>query len=603
MSTKKSANSAAPVTDARTVRLCELEHDPISIAGHEGRLAKLDDLKASLPALGQLQSLKVRPAASGSALYWVTAGNRRLATLKALRDESGAVQGVVVTDDFPVHVVFSDQSDDDAKQAMVAENVQRLAPTPLEEAQDFADMASRMSTKEVASRFGVPKRYVEQRLKLAALHPDVQAALAAGKISLGAAEAFTMEPDPDRQAAYLKGATGSWQLGPSQIRQAFSQSLVTSDSSTAKLIGKDAYLAAGGQVMADSFTDGGPGYWISHDIIRSLLDAHWSSQRVAWANEGWAWVAEASEYSLSYGHLGYDGKLAAEYPKGEPAGSFSAEQKAFCGVIYWESGQYPPKLGVVDKAKVAPPKAESTSIEAEKPASLDDPGNTVAQDLAARLTRALRASLLVDTASVLRLLYAALASQASEYSESPAGIKGRVSRKADDVPEFADALTWASDQAAITLIDKIAELAAPSLAVGPYVSNDAKAALLRLLDPDAAAEFDAAEYFASVRKPIIALAWLDMTGEKLKDGKKGDMAALATAKATETGWLPPQLRGPRYPGPGLNFEQLQADAAEKAAQLEAERKARIAAIGNSDLDDEDDEEFVEDELAELEAAE
>jgi hypothetical protein len=49
------------MTESKTVPLSELEHDPVAIEGHEHRLTQLDDLLASLPVKGQLQSLNVRP--------------------------------------------------------------------------------------------------------------------------------------------------------------------------------------------------------------------------------------------------------------------------------------------------------------------------------------------------------------------------------------------------------------------------------------------------------------------------------------------------------------------------------------------------------------
>lgn len=638
MSSRTAVASAVRV--AKTVRLGDLDYDPVvlKMPGQVARLERIDDLKASIASEGVLQSLKVRllvadgaegarhlagvPTAdsegradSPGPRYLVSAGLRRLTTLRWLRDNGGEIAGAPVTDDTEVPVVLGGESDADARRQAVAENVQRVALTPMAEARQFAELAREMGPKDIATRFGVKKRFVEQRMKLAALHPDVQAAFEAGAIKLDAAEAFTLEPDPARQATYLReSADKPWMLNAHQIRRNFEAELVSSDSATAKLIGKEAYLAAGGEVMADSFADGGPSWWISHQVIRKLLDAHWSAQRQLWAAEGWAWIAEAGEYGdrCRHGGLGYDGALTSEFGRGE-GGVHTAEQMAYCGLIYWESGAYPTKVGVIDPAKAAPPKAEAeTAAEAKPVASLADPGNSVLQDLAARLTRALRKAVFGDTTRILALIHAALASQSFAQNDNPAGINSRVSMgKGDDAPDFATALSWAADQAAITLIDKIAELAAPSLAVGQWAMvGDAGAALLRMLDPDATAEFDADDYFASVRKPIIALAWEDMTGDRMRDAKKGEMAAQAAAKARETGWLPPQLRGPRYPGPGLSFAQLQAEREAELARREAERLARLGgevAAGAEDArqlaDGDFDEEFEQDELDELEAAE
>jgi hypothetical protein len=107
------ASRSSVMSEVKTVPLGELEHDPVAIDGHEKRLEAIDDLLASLPIKGQLQSLKVRPSpkSDGHSEYWVTAGNRRLAALRKLQETGGSIQGVKVTDEFPVHVILSDEDD------------------------------------------------------------------------------------------------------------------------------------------------------------------------------------------------------------------------------------------------------------------------------------------------------------------------------------------------------------------------------------------------------------------------------------------------------------------------------------------------------------
>ena len=173
----------------------------------------------------------------------MTAGSRRLSALQWLRNNGGAIRGTLVTDELQVPVIHSEESDDVAREQAVAENIQRVPPTPVAEAKAFGEMAKRLANKEIAAHFGVPVKRVEQRLKLAALHPDVLKALDEGNISIAAAEAFTVEPDPQKQAAYLKKAR-SWDLDPGRIKQAFVQQLITGDSPVAKLIGKKKYGAA-----------------------------------------------------------------------------------------------------------------------------------------------------------------------------------------------------------------------------------------------------------------------------------------------------------------------------------------------------------------------
>ena len=62
-------------TVSKTVRLGELDHDPVIMAmpGQADRLKGLDDLAASIPAHGLLQSLKVR---NNLAISMMRAGRR-----------------------------------------------------------------------------------------------------------------------------------------------------------------------------------------------------------------------------------------------------------------------------------------------------------------------------------------------------------------------------------------------------------------------------------------------------------------------------------------------------------------------------------------------
>jgi ParB family chromosome partitioning protein len=290
------------MTEVKTVMLGELEHDPAAIDGHEARLKHLDDLMASIPIEGQLQSLTVRrftgeaPKKGKAPVYWVTAGNRRLATLRKLRDTKATVLGQKVTDAFPVHVVIKDQDAAAAYASSRAENLMRLPETPVEEFRAFAKMATTMKPKEIAARFGITEKRVKQRLTLAALHPDVLSALDAGKISMEAAQAFTIEPQQKKQADYLKkNERQSWMLEPRAIKQAFTEKLIRGDSAIAKLVGKKEYLAAGGKIHGDAFDDKAS-FWISPAVIDTILASRNAEQIKSWLDEGWLFVETAGQF-------------------------------------------------------------------------------------------------------------------------------------------------------------------------------------------------------------------------------------------------------------------------------------------------------------------
>jgi ParB family chromosome partitioning protein len=282
------------MTDVRTVRLGELEHDPVAVAGHEARLGKIDDLLASIPAKGLLQSLSVRPATDGSGKLWVKAGNRRLATLRKLRDEGGLVQGAAVTDDFAVAVIERAENDADAYETSRSENMMRLPEGPVEEFRAFAKMAETTAPAEIAARFGIPERRVQQRLKLAGLHPEILDQLEAGKLSMDEAQAFTIEPDQKKQFAVFKKIP-EWQRHASSIRSALTTKLVRADSKLAKFITKKRYEAAGGKIYGDVF-DEKASYWISPDVIDKCVADAWATQKAKWVEEGWSFIEEAATF-------------------------------------------------------------------------------------------------------------------------------------------------------------------------------------------------------------------------------------------------------------------------------------------------------------------
>ncbi len=580
------------MSEVRTVRLGALEHDPVAIAGNEKRLDSIEDLYASIPVKGVLQSLRVRPwdpswpvpgatpptkgkGKKGSSAprsgedanrsgdpgpeFGVQAGNRRLRTLRRLRDEGGTIMGIVVTDDWPVVVIIGAENDADTFEITSAENIMRQALTPVEEFRAFKKMADARSIAEVAAHFGVPERRVLQRLRLAQLHPDVIAALEAGDISLEAAAAFTVEPDPRRQADYLKKA-GAWELGqPARIKQAFTQELVKSDSAVAALIGKDAYIAAGGEILGDAFGD--VAYWISPDIIDRLRSDAMATLKAAWLEEGWLFVETADEFGKD--QWGSYKAFGANRLQMSKDGTFTAKQRATAGVVFWPDASRGPMLGVLK----ASAKATGAKPQQKPAADLNAPGDSTTHILSAMMTQALQADVSGQFEIALQILVAGLHAKAASSYDIPVKVPGELKapRSSDAHPQqcetFDTALAWAGKQSVPGLLIYLAELVGANVGVlrhgGSFGTNER--ALIDFVDPPVKKFFDADAYFAGITKPFVALAYADMTqGQTLKDGKKGDMAKLASAKALEVGWLPPQLRTPSYAGPAGRRNPLAA---------------------------------------------
>ena len=145
------------------------------------RKVDIDALAAYILAHGLLQNLNV--VASDEGRFEVVAGGRRLAALKTL-----AKAGMIARDyPVPCSVLPNEQ----AREASLAENVQRLDMDAMDEVDAFGQLVDGgASPEDVARRFGLTVRHVQQRLALAKLSPRIKAAWKKAEVTLDAARAF-----------------------------------------------------------------------------------------------------------------------------------------------------------------------------------------------------------------------------------------------------------------------------------------------------------------------------------------------------------------------------------------------------------------------------
>lgn len=242
-------------------------------------------LKADIAARGLLQNLVVRKAARGK--FEVKAGGRRLAALQAL-----AADGAI-TPDQEVTCLVIEGEESEVREASLAENFQRLAMNPADEAQAFAAIIEAgASVEEVARRFGLTIRFVEGRLRLAALAPCVFEALAAGEITLDMAKAYGAISDTDRQAQVFAELQNAWyHITPDTIRRMVLDASVRGSDPRAILVGRDTYLAAGGRIERELFDDDASESWIDVGLLENLAHAVMEEAAARTAAElGIGWV-------------------------------------------------------------------------------------------------------------------------------------------------------------------------------------------------------------------------------------------------------------------------------------------------------------------------
>jgi ParB family chromosome partitioning protein len=228
------------------------------------RDAGIDTLAANIAAQGLLQNLIVTPLKKAGA-FTVKAGGRRLRALQLLIE-----QGILPADHTVPVLVLGD--DDNAIEASLAENFQRVPMNPADECSAFNFLIQKgMTAEDVAKRQGVTTRFVEQRVRLAELAPCVFEALAAGEITLGVAQAYAVTTDVDRQGRVFTQMSSSYYGdNPDNIRRAILNGTVKANDAKARFVGRDAYVAAGGRIEGDLFATEGDENWIDVDLIETL---------------------------------------------------------------------------------------------------------------------------------------------------------------------------------------------------------------------------------------------------------------------------------------------------------------------------------------------
>ena len=237
----------------RSIPLDRLKPSPANVRKTSAGKAAFDELKASIAAHGLLENLVARstePAEDGGESYAVIAGARRLAALNALAQE-----GVLDTDHpVPCRIVANGAIDGELS---LAENMVRAAMHPADQVEAFGALALAGATvADIAARFGVSERTVEQRLRLGHVAPELLDAYRGDKIDLAILKAFAVTTDRARQlAVWEQVSEQGYRPTDWQIKRMLTEDRVPAGAALARYVGVDAYEAAGGPVLRDLFAD------------------------------------------------------------------------------------------------------------------------------------------------------------------------------------------------------------------------------------------------------------------------------------------------------------------------------------------------------------
>lgn len=263
----------------------------------------IEELAASIAALGVLQNLTVRPVQSGqrkgAEKFEVLAGGRRLAALKLLLKRKRIPKSYPV----PCRVLEGDGG----IEVSLAENVIRTPLHPADQFEAFSKLqAQGMGIEDIAARFGTSAKIVAQRLKLAAVSPRLMAVYRAGELSLDQLVAFTITDDHEAQER-LWFDTSMVDRHPAALRRALTRSLVEGSDRRARFVGAEAYEAAGGTIIRDLFCSDDDGYFTDSQLLDRLVEEKFAQDVEKQKAEGWSWVEVQPE--LDYGHLAHFRRL------------------------------------------------------------------------------------------------------------------------------------------------------------------------------------------------------------------------------------------------------------------------------------------------------
>jgi ParB family chromosome partitioning protein len=256
------------------------------------------ELKASITARGLLQNLVVRAGKKGQ--FEVEAGERRRRQLVALAAEKVIPRYMAIT------CLVIDADETEIREVSLAENFHRLAMNPADEAQAFASIIETDATvTDVARRFGLTVRFVEGRLRLASLAPVVFEALAAGEITLDIAKAYGATSDQAIQTrVFEQVASAYYGTSPDSIRRMVLNATVTGSDPRARLVGRDAYVEAGGRIDRELFDDDESESWTDIALLEQLASAKMEELAKAMTEtEGVAWVKPTLDVFVTHEHL------------------------------------------------------------------------------------------------------------------------------------------------------------------------------------------------------------------------------------------------------------------------------------------------------------
>lgn len=206
---------------------------------------ELQELADNIEKQGLLQPITVRPIADKQKFavvdgnadfhpeYEIICGERRFRAVSKLSDKWSemdcvAPKGQTFNRFSEISAIVREMTDDEAFDAMITENLQRKDVDPIEEAFAFGQLIQKGKTaEEVASRFGKSIRFIQDRIKLNNLIPELMLAVRDDKMSISAAMIIA-KLDDEHQHRYHSSYSNNPNGFSKQTAESFTKSLFMS---------------------------------------------------------------------------------------------------------------------------------------------------------------------------------------------------------------------------------------------------------------------------------------------------------------------------------------------------------------------------------------
>jgi ParB family chromosome partitioning protein len=278
----------------QSVKLSKLRLSASNVRTAPDAALMIEPFAADLEARGVLQNLLVTPVARSRGMFEVFDGGRRLRALNLLVE-----RGLIDPDQYDVPVRVLKGNDAELTETSLAVSFHHLKLSPTEECRAFQHfLAGSTDIDAVAKRFGVTRRFIDGRLRLADLAEPIFTALAENRITLDMAKAYASTASHEAQLSTWTTYGSMSHYNADSIRRIIANDMMRADDPVALLVGAEAYEAAGGVIERDLFSDARE-KWRHPEIARGLAAAIMEAEatRIG-AERGLAWIRPVASHSI-----------------------------------------------------------------------------------------------------------------------------------------------------------------------------------------------------------------------------------------------------------------------------------------------------------------